>query len=182
MIFEPFKPYLSAEFQVKRATEAWEQQGAARLRRSVFCTEQGIFQGDDRDGIDASAVPLVALAMMGVAAEDVVGTVRIHRDTTESDTWWGSRLAVAPTYRRLGAVGVGLIQLAVSSAHALGCRRFVAHVQSQNVLLFQRMHWRSLGEVEFHGRPHHYMEADLAHYPPCRTPEIGFLSLPKLAA
>ncbi|MGC2781051.1 MAG: MSMEG_0567/Sll0786 family nitrogen starvation N-acetyltransferase [Bradyrhizobium sp.] len=182
MIFEPFKPYLAAEFQVKRATEAWEQRGAAALRRSVFCAEQGIFQGDDRDEIDATAIPLVALAMMGVAAEDVVGTVRIHAGVDEREIWWGSRLAVAPSYRRLGAVGVGLIQLAVSSAHALGCRRFVAHVQSQNVLLFQRMHWRSLSEVEFHGRPHHHMEADLAHYPPCRTPEIGFLALPKLAA
>jgi hypothetical protein len=29
---------------------------------------------------------------------------------------------------------------------------------------------------------HHRMEADLSHYPPFATPEIGFLSLPKMAA
>lgn len=182
MIFEPFKPFLAAGFQVKFATERWEQTAAASLRRKVFCEEQQIFVDDDRDAIDDTAIPLVAVSLLGVAADDVVGTVRIHPDETDADTWWGSRLAVEKTYRRLGAVGAGLIRLAVSSAHARGCRRFLANVQSQNALLFQHMHWRSLGEFDWHGRPHHRMEADLDHYPPFVTPETGFLSLPKMAA
>ena len=49
MIFEPFKPFVSSEFQIKYATEAWELSGAAALRRAVFCDEQGLFQRDDRD-------------------------------------------------------------------------------------------------------------------------------------
>lgn len=182
MIFEPVKPFSASGFQIKFATESWEKSAAAALRRQVFCDEQRIFPDDDRDAIDDVAIPLVAVSLLGVAADDVVGTVRIHPDEADAGTWWGSRLAVAKSYRRLGAVGGGLIRLAVSSAHARGCRRFLANVQSQNVLLFQHMHWRSLGEFELHGKLHHRMEADLGQYPPFATPEIGFLSLPKMAA
>ncbi|MDR3466101.1 MAG: GNAT family N-acetyltransferase [Xanthobacteraceae bacterium] len=182
MMFEPFKPFVASEFQVRFATAAWERDAAAALRRRVFCEEQGIFTADDRDPIDDHAIPLVALSLLGVAEGEVVGTVRIHRDDGEEHTWWGSRLAVERSYRKLGAVGASLIRLAVCSAHARGCRRFIANVQSQNALLFQHLHWRSLGEFELLGRPHHRMEADLDRYPPFATPEIGFVSLSRLAA
>jgi putative N-acetyltransferase (TIGR04045 family) len=175
MIFEPFKPFVSSEFHIKYATEAWELSGAAALRRAVFCDEQGLFQGDDRDELDAIATTIVALSSFTIVAESVVGTVRIHEQAP--GLWRGSRLAVAPNYRRVGAIGASLIRLAVSSAHARGCRRFLAHVQSQNALLFQRLHWRTLEEVELHGHPHHLMEANLAFYPPFRAPETGFLAL-----
>ncbi len=75
--------------------------------------------GDDRDAIDEVAIPIVAVSMLGVAADDVVGTVRIHE--AEPGAWWGSRLAVAADYRKVGALGAALIKLAVSSAHARGC-------------------------------------------------------------
>ena len=182
MMFEPFKPFVASEFVVRYATAAWEREAAAELRRKVFCEEQGVFVASDRDAIDDDATPLVALSLLGVAEGEVVGTVRIHRDETEDRTWWGSRLAVEKSYRKLGAVGASLIRLAVCSAHARGCTRFLANVQSQNALLFQHLRWRSLGEFELHGRPHHRMEADLAHYPPFATPEAGFVSLSKLAA
>jgi putative N-acetyltransferase (TIGR04045 family) len=180
MIFEPFKPFVSSEFQIKYATEAWELSGAAALRRAVFCDEQGLFSRDDRDEVDEIATTIVALSSFTIVAESVVGTVRIHEQAP--GLWRGSRLAVAPNYRRIGAIGASLIRLAVSSAHALGCRRFLAHVQSQNALLFQRLHWRTLEEIEIHGRPHHVMEADLAFYPPFRAPEIGFLALRRCAS
>ena len=180
MIFEPFPIFLPSEYRVKFATEAWEKREAVKLRRQVFCDEQGIFAGDDRDAMDDIAIPIVAISSLGVAPEDVVGTVRIHE--AEPGVWWGSRLAVAADYRRIGALGSSLIRLAVCSAHAQGCRRFYAHVQSQNALLFRRLHWRPLEETELCGRPHHFMQADLAYYPPISDPETGFLSLPKRAA
>ncbi len=180
MIFEPFPPYVAREFHIKFATEAWERRGAAALRRRVFCGEQGLFGDDDRDRLDDVATCIVAVSLVGVAADEVVGTVRIHE--AGPGVWWGSRLAVAKEYRRVSALGAGLIQLAVSSANASGCRRFLAHVQSQNAPLFHRMHWQTLEELDLHGLPHHKMLADLAHYPPCREPERGFLALPKLAA
>jgi putative N-acetyltransferase (TIGR04045 family) len=175
MIFEPLKPFLPSEYQVKYATAAWEQRGAAALRRAVFCQEQGLFAGDDRDEIDRVATCIVALSMLAVAADAVVGTVRIHEESP--GLWWGSRLAVAADHRRVGALGTSLIRLAVSSAHARGCTRFLAHVQSQNALLFHRLQWRTLDIVELHGRPHHRMEADLDFYPPFTAPETGFMTL-----
>ena len=180
MIFEPFKPFTAAEFQVKFATEGWELRGAAALRRQVFCEEQRLFEGDDRDAIDDIAIPLVAISLLGVAADEVVGTVRIHE--AEPGVWWGSRLAVAASYRRVGALGTALIQLAVSSAHARGCWRFLANVQAQHVPLFTRLHWRTVEAIELLGHPHHRMEADLAFYPPFAAAEIGFLALAGKAA
>lgn len=179
MIIEPGKPFIASEYQVKYATTAWERRGAAALRRAVFCEEQGLFTGDDRDAIDEIATPIVALSLLGVAADAVVGTVRIHE--AEPGLWWGSRLAVAEGHRKVGALGASLIRLAVASAHARGATRFLAHVQSQNAPLFQRLHWQTLDIVDLHGRPHHRMQADLDFYPPFRTPDAGFLALRKAA-
>lgn len=180
MIFEPFPDFLPSEYRVKFATEAWERREAAALRRKVFCDEQKIFAGDDRDRIDEVAIPIVAISSFAIAPQEVVGTVRIHE--VEPELWWGSRLAVAATYRKISALGTSLIRLAVSSAHARGCRRFFAHVQAQNAPLFRRLGWTTIEEIEVHGRAHHLMEANLDLYPPIMDAETGFVSLPKKAA
>lgn len=180
MMLEPVTPFLPAGYQIKRAVEAWERAAAARLRHEVFCVEQGLFAGDDRDAIDEHAVTLVAIAHLGAAWGEVVGTVRLHE--AEPGLWWGSRLAVAKPCRRVAAIGTALIRLAVSAAHGWGCTRFLAHVQAQNAPLFHRLHWTTLEEVALHGHPHHRMEAALAAYPPIARPEIGFLSVARRAA
>lgn len=180
MMVHPIPEFRAAEYQVKFATCRWERERAHALRRAVFCTEQGLFTDDDRDVIDASAIPIVALAMLGVVADEVVGTVRIHE--TEPGVWWGSRLAVHRDYRRIGALGATLIRLAVSSAHAMGCHTFLANVQVQNGLLFRRLHWQVVDEFEMYGKPHLRMQASLDHYPRCRSPREGFVALPRKAA
>lgn len=180
MIFEPFPEFLPSEYRVKFATEAWEYREAAALRRTVFCDEQKIFSGNDRDPIDEIAIPIVALSSFAVASQEVVGTVRIHE--MEPGIWWGSRLAVAAEYRKISALGSSLIRLAVCSAHARGCRQFYAHVQAQNAPMFHRLHWDTIEEIVLHGRPHHFMRADLSRYPPIADAETGFMSLPKKAA
>jgi putative N-acetyltransferase (TIGR04045 family) len=179
MIFESFPSFLPAEYRVKFVTEAWERYEAAALRRKIFCEEQRIFVDDDRDAIDDVAITIVAISSFAVASQEVVGTVRIHE--AQPGIWWGSRLAVAREYRRIAVLGTSLIRLAVCSAHARGCRRFLAHVQSQNAPMFQRLNWHTIGEIALHGRPHHFMRADLNHYPPIANAEAGFLSLPKVA-
>jgi putative N-acetyltransferase (TIGR04045 family) len=179
MIFEAFPAFAPTGFQVKYAVDAWEKRGAAALRKKVFCLEQGLFEDDDRDALDETAIAIVATSIMAFALDEVVGTVRINE--IEKGVWQGSRLAVAPEFRRVGMLGSALIQLAVSSAHARGCTRFLANVQEQNALLFRRLHWCTLDVVELHGRPHHFMQADLRFYPPFRTPEAGFLALRKAA-
>ena len=179
MAIEAARPFVSGAFKVKFATESWERSEAARLRRDVFCAEQNLFDTDDRDEIDRIAVPIVALATIAGIPYAVVGTVRIHEHAP--GLWFGSRLAVAKDHRRVGALGPALIRVAVCSAHARGCTSFLAHVQSQNAALFHALHWHTLDEVELHGRPHHFMEADLAHYPPLDDAETGIVALARLA-
>lgn len=169
-----FPPYAPSEFRIKWTTLDWEAGEAFKLRRAVFCIEQGIFVGDDRDEIDQHAQQLVAVSCVAGMAEQVVGTVRIHRD--HDNVWFGSRLAVHAAFRRYGKIGATLIRLAVSSAHALGCETFLAHVQSQNVPLFSAMHWDVLAEETLLGRPHHLMQAQLDCYAPCVTPHGGFVT------
>ncbi|OUM03621.1 MSMEG_0567/Sll0786 family nitrogen starvation N-acetyltransferase [Variovorax sp. JS1663] len=168
------RPSTSA-FRIQWASIPWMQREALALRRQVFCEEQRLFDRDDRDAIDAQAGTrlLVACSTLAGLPDEVVGTVRIHE--AEPGLWWGSRLAVAAPWRRHAALGTGLIRLAVSSAHARGCREFLAHVQVQNVPLFERLHWRQEATVMLQGAPHAQMRADLRHYPPCRNPEGGFV-------
>lgn len=170
---EPAAAFAPCEFRVKLVTSAWEQAQAHRLRRAVFCVEQGLFVGDDCDAIDATARTLVALSCVGGMPDQLVGTVRIHE--ASPGEWWGSRLAVHAAFRRHGRLGATLVRLAVCSAHARGCRRFLAHVQSQNAPMFQRLHWALLQQEQLHGRPHHLMQADLVHYPPCGDPGTGWV-------
>ncbi len=160
----PIRPFIPGEYRIRLASEAWERVGHFRLRRTIFCDEQGIFAGDDADAIDTVATPIVAVTCIAGAPQEVVGVVRIHE--AEPQLWWGSRLGVDLEHRRVGRLGTELIRMAVCTANERGCRTFLAHVQAQNVPLFRRLHWESLREVDLHGRPHHVMRADLAHYQP----------------
>jgi putative N-acetyltransferase (TIGR04045 family) len=162
----------SPGYYIRAASTPWELFGAADLRRRVFVEEQGIFTGSDRDEIDRSATPLVALSTYAHEADAVVGTVRIHQP--EPGLWWGSRLAVDRDFRQVGRLGAELIRLAVRTAQTRGCQTFLAHVQSQNVVLFRRLHWQPLGEVMLQGVKHMKMQADLAHYPPLADPAAGW--------
>ncbi len=157
-------PFLPGEYRVRLATRPWERAGHFALRREVFCEEQDIFLGSDRDAVDDVAIPIVAMTCILGSADTVVGAVRIHEP--EPGLWRGSRLAVHADHRRVGRLGAELIRLAVCTAHARGAVRFLAQVQAQNVPLFRRLHWRSLEEITLHGLPHHVMQADLAYYPP----------------
>lgn len=159
-------------YRICAAGAAWMQEGAAALRARVFVQEQGVFAGHDRDAIDAVALPLVAIGEDATGGPRVVGTVRIHEP--EPGVWWGSRLAVAPEWRRVGKLGSELIRLAVGTARARGAVAFHAHVQRQNVPLFRRLHWQVEAEVDLHGLPHAHMLASLAHYAPVPDPAIGW--------
>ena len=180
MLLEPVEAYVPCEYRVKLASDAWELGESRALRRAVFCDEQGIFIGDDTDGIDRYASTIVAVSCIAGVPDQVVGTVRIHQEGPA--TWYGSRLAVQPLFRRVSRIGTSLIRMAVGSAHARGCRVFLAYVQKQNVAMFERLHWRSLREVTLHGRLHDFMQADLSHYPPIRDGGCGLVVAGRLAA
>lgn len=162
-----------SEYTIKWASLDWEAREALALRRRVFCDEQSLFEHDDLDMADQKAQLIVALGGHGGWHEQVVGTVRIHEE--EPGIWYGSRLAVDRAFRTQGYLGAILIKLAVSSAHALGCCCFMARVQAQNETLFKRLHWDRIGEEIVRGTPHVIMQANLDHYPPCHTPNSGFV-------
>ena len=133
------------------------------LRQQIFCEEQGLFEDYDRDSVDERSYPIVAIAHQEGAPDRVVGVVRIYEQ--EPRLWYGGRLGVHSDFRRVGRIGKGLIQKAVTTANTWGCDRFLATVQLQNVRFFTRLHWESLQELEILEKTHHLMEADLAHYP-----------------
>jgi putative N-acetyltransferase (TIGR04045 family) len=169
--FEPSSPwgrhtgFLSRDVSAMVARERWQLEAYYRLRREIFEREQGLFTDSDVDEHDARATPIVAASHIAGMPDEVVGVVRIY--PTENGTWYGGRLGVAHAHRRVGAVGGALIAVAVSTAHAHGCRRFLATVQERNVRYFERYAFRPLGELSVRGQPHQLMQADLAAYPPC---------------
>jgi putative N-acetyltransferase (TIGR04045 family) len=167
----PLSGFLQS-YRICAASELWMQAGAAALRERVFVHEQRLFTGHDRDAIDEIALPLVAIAEDAEGGPLVVGTVRIHE--AAPGIWWGSRLAVARKWRRVGKLGSELIRLAVGSARARGAVAFHAHVQRQNVVLFRRLRWAVEAELDLHGRPHAHMLASLANYTPIPDPGTGW--------
>jgi putative N-acetyltransferase (TIGR04045 family) len=139
-------------------------QGYFSLRQAIFCEEQRLFDQDDADSLDGVSYPIVALDHEAEPDNRVVGVVRIYEQSPR--LWYGGRLGVHPNYRRVGRIGKGLIQKAVTTANTWGCDRFLATVQEQNVRFFQRLHWDSLEEMVLCDRLHHLMAADLGYYPP----------------
>ena len=145
--------------------------GYWRLRRSIFCREQNVFERSDRDELDAVAWPIAALQHGPPSPDadddvDVVGVVRIVE--TEPRLWYGGRLGVHSSFRRHNQIGKGLIWKAVTTANGWGCDRFLATVQLQNVRFFQRLHWTSIEELEIRGIRHHLTQADLSYYLPAK--------------
>ena len=162
----------SQELVCRLARDAVEQRGYFALRRSIFCLEQRLFDGDDRDEHDDAAYPIVCLA-----GPRVVGVVRIWE--TAPGEWWGGRLGVDARFRTAATVGRRLVQTAVGTARAWGARRFRATVQRPNVPFFRRLRWRTLEEIELLAQPHHLMEADLAWYLPTAEPRPAARCLPR---
>ncbi len=155
--------------------------GYWRLRSTIFCEEQHLFEASDRDERDAIAYPIAAISHGAPMAGVVVGVVRILEESP--GLWYGGRLGVHADFRRHNQIGKGLIWKAVSSANGWGCDRFLATVQIQNVRFFQRLHWSSVQELEIRGIRHHLMEADLSYYRPGRERRPpGQIPLPLPAA
>lgn len=163
MEFGRFAPFVPPQFGIRAVEAPWELRAAYALRRGVFCDEQRIFGGDDRDGADASAQTIVAVTYVMGIADRVVGTVRIHE--TAPRRWTGSRLAIALDCRGTYGLGAGLVHRAVATANAAGCDEFLATVQPANVPFFRRLHWDEVGACEVQGHPHALMRADLRAYP-----------------
>lgn len=156
--------------------------GYYKVRKDIFCEEQQLFTKTDFDSNDLKAIPIIAMNHYLGAPDQVVGVVRIYEE--DKGEWFGGRLGVIKEYRTFSkfvcphlfksrdisalyhmSIAAGLIYRAVSLANHLGCHKFSAHVQEQNVKLFKRLHWNVISEVEQQGMKHFLMEAELDAYP-----------------
>src|ERR1700739_3894640 len=98
MVFDPFNRFTPQDFVFKIAQTQEELEGFWALRRAIFCEEQQVFHGSDRDEYDTSAIPIVCETLIAGMEDSVVGVVRI--DERAPNLWYGSRLGVAAEVRR----------------------------------------------------------------------------------
>jgi len=160
MLFDTYHHFTPQDFIFRIARTPEAMLGYWDLRRAIFCDEQKIFRGDDRDELDERQPGVWYGSRLGVAA-DFRSVKKISPGVAMRNH--------QPVYRGLGALGAGLIYKAVSTAHALGCREFLATVQHQNARFFQRLHWEPLEELELFGIQHVKMRADLEYYRPAEA-------------
>lgn len=145
-------------YEIREAVSQKEIREALLLRQLVFVEEQQMFHGQDRDEHDQVAIYLNAWSLR---RNIIVGTVRCYPDKKNNNVWWGGRLAVHPDFRVKG-VGVYLIRAAVETVKNKGAERFLATVLSENIRLFEKLGWESLGNIfKSFGHPHQLMEVDL---------------------
>ena len=144
-----------------------ERDAHFRIRHQVFVREQRLFlppgggHGDDRDGHDADPA---TIHVIGLAGEDVCGTVRLY-PLAAPGLWQGDRLAVLPGSRRLG-LGAPLVRFAVATAAQRGGTCMQAYIQPGNVPFFAWLGWQPAGGLApYAGIPHQRMMIDLTTIP-----------------
>jgi putative N-acetyltransferase (TIGR04045 family) len=77
MVFDPFNRFTPQDFVFKIARTQKEIEGFWALRRAIFCEEQKVFRGSDRDEFDPVAIPIVCETLIAGMEDSVVGVVRI---------------------------------------------------------------------------------------------------------
>jgi predicted GNAT family N-acyltransferase len=124
--------------------------GALQVRELVFCGEQGVPVEEEIDGRDGEALHLVALA-----AEEVVGTLRLLFD---GETVKVGRVAVRAEWRGRG-IASEMLALALARVRELGSTRARLASQLDAVGLYERAGFQVCSEqFEEAGIPHVWME------------------------
>ena len=131
-----------------------EVEAAMRLRRRVFCDEQGVALEAEQDGRDDEAVHLIVLEH-----GRLVGTCRLLMDGGAARL---GRMAVEPERRGAG-VGGALLREADRVAAAAGTARIRLHAQTYARGVYDRAGYEALGEPFLEeGIEHVTMEKHLA--------------------
>lgn len=144
--------------ECRPALAAEELETHYRIRHEVFVEEQQLFAGSDRDAYDADPDVVHVLAFLN---GEPVGTVRLFPLDRADRLWQGDRLAVLRP-ARIHGLGRPLVRFAVRTAGERDGREMVAHIQLQNVALFERLGWHKHGDVEVYvGVQHQPMAIDL---------------------
>ena len=140
--------------EVRVASSSSEIDEALELRRRVFVGQQGVTLEADRDGLDPTALHVVA-----IDGERVVGTCRLVFDGSLARL---GRMAVDDGARGRG-IGAAMLAEAEHEARAAGSERIRLHAQLAARSLYERGGFEVQGE-EFmeEGIPHLTMEKRLA--------------------
>jgi predicted GNAT family N-acyltransferase len=140
--------------EIRRPRDERELAAALALREEVFCEEQGVTLGGDRDGRDGEAVQLVAVE------EGVLGTCRMLIEP--GGTAQFGRLCVRSSARGRG-IAAALLAAAEEEARAAGARRMGMHAQTDALPLYERAGYTPYGErFDEEGIEHLGMEKQLA--------------------
>ena len=110
---------------------------ALRLRRSVFCHEQGVPLAAEQDGRDREALHLLVLER-----GRLIGTCRLLLSGPVARL---GRMAVAPERRRAGA-GTALLHEAERAVRAAGAGHIRLHAQLDARGVYDRAGYEALGE------------------------------------
>lgn len=124
------------QFQIRRARTPEELEAAFALRYEVFCLEQGVPVGEERDGRDGEGLHLIA-----VDGDRLLGTCRL---VFVGNTVQFSRLAVAKPSRRQG-VATALLRVADAESRAQGASRLVLHAQTYARALYESSGYQPRG-------------------------------------
>lgn len=126
-----------------------EMEDCLALRREVFVDEQSVPPDLELDGLDPTAVHLVARQ-----AGRVVGTARIR---VVHGAAKAERVAVARDARRTG-VGAALMSAVEAEARTLGLSAVILHAQESAVPFYEKIGYGAEGERFFDaGIPHRAM-------------------------
>lgn len=140
-------------WEIRRVGTQQELDGALALRYEVFCLEQGVPVGEERDGRDGDGLHLIA-----VQDGALVGTCRL---VFVGSTVQFSRLAVAQQARRRG-IATALLRQADAESRARGATRLVLHAQTYARSLYEGNGYRPRGrEFTEAGIEHVAMEKNL---------------------
>lgn len=143
--------------ECRLTSSAYERSLHHRIRHEVFVREEGLFAETDRDERDDDPN---TRHVLGVHERVAAGTVRLY-PWGDPGVWKGDRLAVLHRFRP-HRLGPRLVRYAVRTAAAAGGTEMVAHVLPNNVRLFERLGWRSVGEpATYVGRLHQRVVIDL---------------------
>ena len=117
-----------SRFEIRHARTDEELEAALSLRYEVFCVEQGVPVGEERDGRDGEGLHLIALE-----GDRLLGTCRL---VFVGGTAQFSRLAVAGSARRRG-IATALLRAADLETRARGAHRLVLHAQTYARALYE---------------------------------------------
>ncbi|MEO0939542.1 MAG: GNAT family N-acetyltransferase [Pseudomonadota bacterium] len=123
-----------------------------RLRRIVFIEEQNVPEHEELDGLDATALHVLA------ADEEPVGCARI---LLKSNVAKIGRVCVLPSHRGTG-LGADIIRHCIEVAKAYGASRAVLGAQTHALGFYEKLGFTAFGAVyDDAGIPHQDMERPL---------------------